>query len=422
VLLVRSMTTVRIGARDVVRRADASASPPHDGDRFTSEEDDRGPRRRYGGRVIGFVRRLRNVHPLLPDTCLAVLVAAFQISSAAVTGRARDEPNLSVGAVALILVQTLPLIWRTRHPLVVAVIAGAGAAAYGIGEYPDPLVPLGALVAGYTLVAASTRHQSYVGGALVLPIVIGVTAAAGDSDAADYYFAIVTVALTWTIGENQRTRAERLASEQAEATARAVAEERVRIARELHDVVAHHVGMMVVQSEAGAAGAPPGSVSDRFDAIGTTGRQALTELRRVLGVLREEGETRSLVPQPGIDRIEDLVRQVNGAGVPVDVRIEGAVRPLAPGVELSAYRIVQEALTNVVKHAGPAHANVLVRYVDDALEVEVTDDGCGRRTAADGHGLIGLRERVALFGGSLRAGERPGGGFMVAARLPVAAR
>jgi signal transduction histidine kinase len=163
-------------------------------------------------------------------------------------------------------------------------------------------------------------------------------------------------------------------------------------------------------------------VVEAFDAIADTGRTALTELRRLLGVLRSPGEPGSRVPQPSVTELEPLVESVRRAGLPVDLRVEGADRPLPPGVDLSAYRIVQEALTNSVKHAGPAHASVLVRYGEHDLELEVVDDGRGPRPAAGsspGHGLAGMRERTALLGGQLDVGPVPGGGFAVRARLPA---
>jgi signal transduction histidine kinase len=180
--------------------------------------------------------------------------------------------------------------------------------------------------------------------------------------------------------------------------------------------------MVVVQAEAGAAaGGPPERLEEAFDAIADTGRTALAELRRLLGVLRSPGEAASRQPQPGVAQLEPLVESVRRAGLPVEVRVEGNGRPLPPGVDLSAYRIVQEALTNVVRHAGPATARVHIRYAPAAVDIEVTDDGRGGRAPGrgDGHGIVGMRERAALYGGSLEAGPLPGGGFRVTASLPV---
>jgi signal transduction histidine kinase len=199
--------------------------------------------------------------------------------------------------------------------------------------------------------------------------------------------------------------------------------ERGRIARELHDVVAHNVSMMVVQ--AGAAervleGDQP-EVRDALSAIGNTGRETVDEMRLLLGVLRRSDDGLAFAPQPGLDDLDQLVRNVSSTGVHVALHIEGARAPLPPGVDLSAYRIIQEALTNVIKHAGPASAEVTVRYDKDCVEVEVRDDGHSEAPGdGTGNGLIGMRERVAMLGGELRAGTSQSGGFAVSARLPIA--
>jgi signal transduction histidine kinase len=206
-----------------------------------------------------------------------------------------------------------------------------------------------------------------------------------------------------------------------------VTAERTRIARELHDVVAHSVSVMVVQ--AGAArkvlDKQPERASQAMASIESTGRQSLNELRRLLGMLRQaDGEATGRAPQPSIEHVETLVAQTREAGLPVTLEIEGFPRTLAPGVDLSAYRIVQEALTNTMKHAGPAHAEVRLCYGGEFLEVIITDDGRGadgeHATGANGgHGLVGMQERVSLFGGELHAGNRAGGGFTVRATLPL---
>jgi signal transduction histidine kinase len=181
---------------------------------------------------------------------------------------------------------------------------------------------------------------------------------------------------------------------------------------------------MIVQSEAGAsvANGTGAGVADRFDAIATTGREALAELRRLLGALRDPDDRDELAPQPGIDRLDALVEAMTGAGLSVVLHVEGPVRPLPAGVELSGYRIVQEALTNSLRHAGPVHVAVRLCYSEDALELEIADDGPGRRDGPPGWGLVGIRERVAMFGGSVTVGERAGGGFVVGATLPLHAR
>ncbi len=207
-----------------------------------------------------------------------------------------------------------------------------------------------------------------------------------------------------------------------------MAEERLRIARELHDVVAHSMSVIAVQSGVGAhvAATQPEEARKALAAIEATSRTALNELRRLLGVLREEGEPQgSLVPVPGLAGLDALLAQMSEAGLAVKLRVEGA-RPRVPaGIDLSAYRIVQEALTNVLRHAGAARAQVVIGYGDKDITIEVTDDGWSTVPKAaverlgTGHGLIGVRERVALFGGDFEVGPRPGGGFRVAARLPL---
>jgi signal transduction histidine kinase len=216
-------------------------------------------------------------------------------------------------------------------------------------------------------------------------------------------------------------RAVRLESEREERERAAVAEERRRIARDLHDVVAHSVGVMTVQ-----AGAARLQLDDELGrarppllAVEETGRQALGELRRLLGILRRDDGEVALRPQPGLGDLEGLVAQANGAGLPVELSIQGTPAPLPPGVELTAYRIVQEGLTNTRKHAGPARAWVAVRYGRDELELEIIDDGRVGANGRAGHGLLGMRERAELYGGELEAGERPDGGFAVRARLPL---
>jgi signal transduction histidine kinase len=204
-----------------------------------------------------------------------------------------------------------------------------------------------------------------------------------------------------------------------------LAEERARIARELHDLVAHNVSVMVVQAGVERHSLPEDQAATRetLSSIEQAGRQALVEARRLLGVLRRNGEAEGLEPQPGIAQVGALVRQVERAGLPVTLNIDGDEVPLPVGVDLCAYRIVQEALTNALKHAGPARAEVSLRYAPGGLDIDVSDDGRGSgSTNGDGagHGLIGMRERVALYGGQLETGALPGGGFHVHAHLPLA--
>jgi len=219
-----------------------------------------------------------------------------------------------------------------------------------------------------------------------------------------------------------RERRVRLAERERDVAAReAVVEERARIARELHDVIAHHVSMIVLQ-----AGAERHALEDRdsstrevLDTIERSGRDALTETRRLLGMLRDGGND-PLSPQPGLADLDTLVSQLRDAGLPVELHVEGERRKLPVGLDLSAYRIVQEALTNTLKHAGQATAAVRIRYDDDALELQIADDGASTMAHTNGgHGLVGMRERVALYGGTFEARPRDEGGYLVRALLPI---
>ncbi len=389
-----------------------------------------------------FARAARRASPLVADAALAALL--FAVSLVVLWWQRQDCACLNgvnamgVLAVSLIGLQTVPLVWRRRHPVVVGAVVGVACIAYGISPLPDLItnVPFAGLVALYTVAAYSTRRTSVVVAATTgVAVLLALLPPGTHSDALDYLVVYLLIGSALILGDLARTqraytaeledRAGRLQRERRLEARRAVAEERASIARELHDVVAHHVSMMVVQAEAGPVVVEhdPARAAAVFDSIGATGRQALAEMRRLLGMLRADDRAPSLAPQPGIDELPALVAKVRQAGVPVELVVEGEAVPLPPGVDLSAYRIVQEALTNTVKHAGPSRARVRVRYGERDLELEVTDDGRGPgrpgngRTA--GQGLIGMRERVGLFGGQLQAGPGLEGGFAVVARLPV---
>jgi len=257
------------------------------------------------------------------------------------------------------------------------------------------------------------------------------------------FFLTVIFALSWVIGDRLRTRrayyaeleerAARLHREREVQSRAAVAAERARIARELHDVVAHNVSVMVVQADGAAyvLDSAPDQAKEALATISGTGRQALAEMRRLLGLLRSGDDAGGeYVPQPGVDQLADLIEQVRGAGLPVRFEVAGQARPLSSGVELTAYRIVQEALTNVRKHGGAgASANVMLGFGDLALDLLIEDDGRGARHELYaqggrdglGQGLIGMRERIGMIGGTLDAGPRPGGGFRISAVLPLRA-
>jgi signal transduction histidine kinase len=376
--------------------------------------------------------------PLLADALLAVLLAALSLAALAYAWRECDRDCDPGGvAVVLVLATTLPLVWRRRRPLAVGLTTGLATAVYGFAHYPDLAMPIaiGGVVGMYSVAAWGGRRAALLAGAVAAVVVVVVMALPRtDADVVDAAFVSLSLAGAWVLGDRARVqralaaelraRALRLERDRAEDARQAVASERARIARELHDVVAHHVSMMVVQAEAGPVATEPARAAGAFEAIAATGRQALVEMRRLLGVLRSDGDqVPSLAPQPGLAEVPSLVEQVGRAGLRVELVVEGAQVPLPAGVDLSAYRIVQEALTNAVKHGGPGRARVLVRYGEDDLRLRVVDEGrAGGPATAGGRagvGLVGMRERVHLFGGELHAGPGPDGGFTVDARLPI---
>ena len=318
------------------------------------------------------------------------------------------------------LAMTLPLALRRRWPLAtVLTVFGAAALQELLTTPPDGLSGVTALlVASYSVAAYSEGPRAVAGlaGALALSL---------SSDAGDAAFAWVLIGGAWGAGRivrRQNLLLDALGREQAARERAAVADERARLARELHDVVAHSVSTMVVQAEAGESllERDPERAREAFVSITSSGRQALGELRRMLGLLRDGDGGAALGPQPGLAQLQLLVEQMRGVGLPVELAIEGEPRPLPAGVDLSAYRIVQEALTNTLKHARPAQARVTVRYRNDEIVLEVVDDGQGSTNGSrGGHGIPGMRERVRLYGGTLETGRREGGGFAVRARLPV---
>jgi signal transduction histidine kinase len=242
----------------------------------------------------------------------------------------------------------------------------------------------------------------------------------------NYIFAGAIFASAWLAGfilRGRRLRTDALERDHEQRARAAVVDERARIARDLHDAVAHSMSVIAVQAGAERLALPEEAASTRdvLLSIEETTRQALVEMRRLVEMLREDDEELALAPQPSLAHLELLANQVREAGLPVELEIEGEPRALPPGIDLSAYRIVQEALTNALKHAGPACARVTVRYAPTQIELEVSDDGAGSATRAGGggHGLVGMRERVAVFGGELEASPRVGGGFCLRATLPL---
>ncbi|RCV52440.1 two-component sensor histidine kinase [Marinitenerispora sediminis] len=336
----------------------------------------------------------------------------------------------------------LLLLARRRFPGTVFVLLPlAGLAADHIGVFVQGVVSIGAAVAVYSGGRHLPLRRSLAGLGCGTAVNVATTVASPFNEMRtgwwDVVFYLSWIAGAWWLGRLGRLRAAHLTELQARATrlehardahARAVlAEERSRIARELHDVVAHHVSVMTVQATAGrrVIARSPDRARQALEDIEETGRQALSEMRRIVGVLRTSASADAdRGPQPGLADIPDLLAQVRETGLAVALRTEGVARALPPGLELTLYRVVQESLTNVLKHAGPdAAAEVALRFEPGAVSVRVEDDGAGPPGGArggdePGHGLLGMRERVSLFGGDLEAGPRPGGGFSVRARVP----
>ncbi len=370
----------------------------------------------------------------LADGAPAVALFGLMAAELATKAPAAVESAASPAAYAWALAVTAPLAWHRRHPVAVVLITGAAVVGYAAGHW--------VAFPGYTafaLVFLVSLHSARGRGVLALGVMATALAVAIGLQSTPTVTAStwVTVALAlviaWLAGDNLRARQERLQAAQARAqqleaereerARRAVTEERLRIARELHDVVAHSMSVIAVQ--AGVAhhviDSRPELARQALATVETNSRSALVEMRRLLGVLRQEDEpSAALAPSPGLAEVPRLVAQFAEAGLRVDVRTTGAADGLPDGVDLSAYRIVQEGLTNVLRHGGPA-ATVTIDHEPGLVRVAVGDDGPAREPRGEpGHGLIGMRERVAVFGGTLTAGPRPGGGFDLAATLPYA--
>jgi signal transduction histidine kinase len=348
-----------------------------------------------------------------------------------------DPPAAGIG---LALLTSLPLFLRFRYPLGAPLVVLAGLATVAFVAGPDTSnlgAPFfAALLAAWTVGAYPDRRGALIGWVGLLITVACVSTQLDDSFISNVLWVGAIMSGAWLAGfaVSSRTlqvreaeeRANRLAREREERAKEAVAEERARIARELHDVVAHSVSVMTVQAGAVRRLLKPEQQREReaLETIETTGRQALNEMRRLLGILRQaegaDGEAPELAPQPGIDSLDRLVRQVRRSGMPVELRVEGERYDVAPTVDIAVYRVVQEALTNALRHAGPAQAEVVLRFADDGLELEVSNDGSNEQNGdGTGHGLEGMRERIAFTGGTLHAGPRDGGGFVVRALIPL---
>ena len=362
------------------------------------------------------------------DQVLAVLVLVAAEVQAWLGGDASFSARTGSAVVAAVAGGSIAL--RRRHPALVgigvqAVLVAASILSLSTAPAGPPFVAVGWFCALYALAVWTTPRAFRAGLAffVVSDLLPGAIHGDVNSNVATFTLVAAIAMLLARRVVGDRDRRLDLAERERELAAReAVVEERARIARELHDAIAHNVSMMVVQAGAERRVVAPEATSTRetLQAIEQIGRGALTEMRRLVGMLRSDSVD-PLAPQPGLHDLETLAAQVSDAGLPVELRVEGEPCELPVGIELSAYRIVQEALTNALKHAGRARASVVVRYAPDSLELEIVDDGAGAGAPipGGGHGLVGMRERVALYGGRFDAGRDPRGGFAVRVLLPV---
>ena len=386
-------------------------------------------------RSLGLAHKVRSVNTRQADVALVVgLTVLTQIEVWTINASYLETSRLPIALTTLMM--SASLLWRRRAPLaMVAVISAALLVQMLIvaTSHPTSAPFLLWMVAAYSVAAHSGRRAAVVGGvSLILSVDLW---AIVQHQGNEFVFLTAILAGFWVAGRIVRSRSQLLAAlaertrelecEREERTRLAIAEERTRIARELHDIVAHTLGVIVVQAGAERLHLQDKSSSrEVFASIEDSGREALEEMGRLLGMLRVEGETGILAPQPGLARLEFLVDSIRATGLDVKVIVDGDPRALGPGLDVSAYRIIQEALTNTVRHSGSDRARVRLRWDTTALEIEVADDGVGppRQQSRTGHGLLGIRERVALYGGVLITGGRSDlGGYLLSARLPVAA-
>ncbi|MEU7894727.1 histidine kinase [Nonomuraea sp. NPDC049152] len=366
------------------------------------------------------------------------LIALCAALATTYTQSAADAPVDLVGYLLLSTALLVPLFWRNSHPRTVFALVSLISFAQwlaGVDAFPANSAVLGAMYA----MASRCGFRWALAAGLVSELGIFLALSHWDTVSLGMFLSCsFFVIMIWLTGiyshtrqrylESLEERAERAERERDQQARMAAAAERARIARELHDVVAHNVSVIIVQADGAsfAIDSDPDQARQAVHAISKTGREALAEMRRLVGVLREDPagpapDAADYTPQPGLAQLEELVR---GSGLPVDLRVTGIPQELSEGEQLAVYRLVQEALTNTLKHGGPgARATVEMEYGMRELVVRVTDDGRGAAAplSEGGHGLLGMRERVSMYGGAVQAAPRPGGGFEVLARLPVAA-
>jgi signal transduction histidine kinase len=364
--------------------------------------------------------------PPLLDTVIAAAFVAMVVAEVAVS-TIPDNPTLYlvVGGLGM-----AALAWRRRAPLAVTALTVAVNLTVNVSGDLTPLLAM--VLVAFTVGYECSPPRSYVGLALmVVPFVV--VSIIDELEPSDLAAAMVFFVGPWAVGvllsgrvasaELAVARAAQLEQEREFEAARAAAEERSRIARELHDIVSHSISVVTIQTQAVRRRLGPDHAREAADlaAVEATAREALAEMRRLFGVLRTDGESLELAPQPGLGELSRLVQQVDGEAMRVRLTVEGEQVPLSPGIDLAAYRIAQEGLTNALRHADATEARVLVRYSPDRLDVVVEDDGRGLddATTTGGHGLTGISERVALYGGTLDLGRSAAGGVRLVATLPM---
>jgi signal transduction histidine kinase len=389
---------------------------------------------------VRYVQRVSRVRYLAREYWFELLIAALGIAAMLELVIGRNSPGapgttlwFAVPAVAVIV---LPLFARRRFPFAAPAAYWLLATALTFVDgllipFMESLFPVG-MASAFLLGNLRDSRQAWTGLAIVLGGITTVVYNIPGHATPELAFIPVNFGIGWAAGLALRERAEQAeaaevratqAEREREAAARiAVAEERARIARELHDIVAHAVSVMVLQVGAVRHKLPDAPAEDRdaLRSVERAGRTALAEMRRLLGAMRRDGDEAELVPQPGLDGLDSLLHEIGRAGLPVELHVDGEPFPLPRGVDLSAYRIVQEGLTNALKHARATDADVTVRYRPDELEIEVRDNGHGSATSDGlGHGLVGVRERVKIYGGEMTAGAATEGGFVLSTRLPL---
>jgi signal transduction histidine kinase len=390
---------------------------------------------------VRYVQQVIRIRDIAREYWFELLIAFLAIAGMLELIVGRDTPAappttlwIALPAVAVLV---LPLFARRRFPFgaPAAYWLLAAAISFGDGLLLAFIGSLGIVGLASAFLLGNLRSPLKAGVGLIIvlaAILIVVYNIPGPQTVGDFVFIPLRFVVAWVAGYALRERAEQAeaaeeraaqAEREREAAARvAVAEERARIARELHDIVAHAVSVMVLQVGAVRHGLPDALAEQRVALTGVerAGRTALAEMRRLLAAMRRDGDDAELLPQPGLDGLDSLLGEIDHAGLPVELHVEGKPFPLPRGIDLSAYRIVQEGLTNALKHAHASDADVTVRYRPDELEIEVRDNGGGSaKSDGLGHGLVGVRERVKIYGGEMTASKAPGGGFVLSTRLPI---